>query len=264
MTCTCLRLSSRYVKHPGDALLLLPGKGRKTVVSGRVAQGGPGEILVFFHGAGEDAQAVLENGNLSALADAWNLGILLPSVGNSFGLNQGEGEQIHSFLAEELLPWLRGAFSIPLCVGGISMGAYIALSLGLERRDMVERIVSISGAFDLRKAAQFGRICGLELPPALTVMEDCPGESIRRLLEREGGRPRLYFTCGSGDLFYDVNQKTADRARELGYPTRWEACPGLHNWNCWKAAVTSALRWAARAPEEEGGDSCSHVVPYGT
>lgn len=238
MTLTRLKLPSRFLRNPAETILLAPGKNT------------PEKCLLFFHGAGETGQAILDNSPLADIAEARNLWVALPFVGNSFGLDFGEGEQFRAFLTEELLPYLRDAFFVPrgaVYVGGISMGACVALSAGLRQRDFVSGVFSISGAFDLRKAARFGRVCGLEIPPAVADTETRPGEWTRRLLEQYAGSsaPPLYFACGDGDLFYDTNRMAADWARKLGYSARWEESPGLHNWDYWRGAVSHALQWVA-------------------
>ena len=243
MKCTRLQVPSRYVQNTAEVYMITPGEKAE-------------KYLIFFHGAGESVQTVMEHANLVSLAEMRNTGIILPAVDNSFGLNQGEGRQIHSFLTDELLPSLRNAVSVPLCVGGISMGAYIALSAGLERRDIVHRIVSISGAFDLRQAARFGRVCGLEIPSAVAEMESRPGERVCHLLKQcaDGNKPALFFACGDGDLFYDTNRMAADWARELGYSVRWKETPGLHNWDYWREVLPPALQWASMTGDVFYGD----------
>ncbi|MBR4545906.1 MAG: hypothetical protein IKO14_08070 [Oscillibacter sp.] len=233
-----LKIPSRFLRNPAEMILLAPETNA------------PEKSLVFFHGAGESGQAILDNSPLADIAEAQNLRIALPFVGNSFGLNCGEGEQVRAFLTEELFPYLRDVLFVPpgaVCVGGISMGACVALSAGLEQRDFVSGVFSISGAFDLRKAARFGRVCGLEIPSAVAETESRPSEWTRHLLERYAGRgaPSLYFACGDGDLFRDVNRATALRAMELGYSVRWQETPGLHNWDYWREALPPALQWAA-------------------
>ena len=245
MTCNRLRIPSRFLRNPAEIILLIPGKGAN--------RNAPEKCLLFFHGAGENPQTILDNSPLADLAETWNLRIVLPFVGNSFGLDCGEGERYHAFLSKELIPRLGDALFATagktgsFRIGGISMGAYIALQLGLERRELISGIFSISGAYDLRKAARFGRVCGLEIPPVIAELEARPGECARRLLERYagGGAPPLYFACGNGDLFYDTNRMAADWAQELKYSVRWKDRPGLHNWDYWREALPSVLQWAA-------------------
>ena len=242
MTCNRLKIPSRFLRNPAEMILLTPGTD--------APRNAPEKCLLLFHGAGESGQTMLDNSLLVEMSEACHLCVALPFVGNSFGLDCGEGEQVHAFLTEELLPYLRDFLFAPsgtFCVGGISMGAFIALSLGLERRDFVSGVFSVSGAFDLRKAARFGRVCGLEIPSAVAEMENRPGEWTRRLLKRHAGNgaPPLYFSCGDGDLFYDANRMAADWARKLGYSIRWESHPGLHNWDYWRHALSDALQWAA-------------------
>ena len=248
MDTTYLHIPSRFLRKPVDAIVANPNHAAEQKRS----------CLLFFHGAGESPRTLLENVPLEKWTEAWNARIVFPDLGNSFGLDAGEGKQYHAFLTEELLPCLLDTLfdghctCAPFCVGGISMGAYIALSLGLERQEYFNGIISISGAFDMSKAARFSRVCGLNTPSLLTRIEKQPGEQVYSALKRNAGQnmPPLYFACGYGDLFYDTNRTTADRARELGYSVRQEDNSGLHNWDYWRKALPSALHWAAENTKE--------------
>lgn len=204
---------------------------------------GAEKSLLFFHGVGESGQTILDNSTLADLADAWRFRIVLPSL--------EDFDNTREFVAETLLPSLRDTLPGELWLGGISMGAYVALAAGLQPRNHAAGILCISGAFHMRRAAQFCRICGLDVPAIVTKKESCPGENVRRLLEQSAGHdaPPLYFACGEGDFFYDTNVRAAARARELGYDTRWESVPGLHNWDYWRVAIPPALQWAAGKAE---------------
>lgn len=237
MDCTRLQIASRFLHNPVETVLLTP-----------CHTNGETRCLLFFHGAGESPQAILDNLPLTD-SETRNLTIVLPFMGNSFGLDIGEGKRFHAFLLKELIPFLfaHNGKGVSFHIGGISMGAYIALQLGLECQEFVSGILSISGAYDLRKAARFGRVCGLDIPPVVADMENRPGERADALLTQfiRVDSPPLYFACGDGDLFRDANRITALRAVESGYSVRWEETPGLHNWDYWREALPSALQWAA-------------------
>lgn len=213
---------------------------------------GTGRLLTLLHGAGEGPEDMLRNCDLSALAEALGLAVLLPELGNTFYLDWGEGRCARSCLTEELLPAVRADFGLSArrednVVGGISMGGFGALSLALDGAGRFAGAFSLSGALDLSRAAQLCRICALPPPGDLRAAAQRPearlDERLSDLAARGGSCP-LYLAWGDRDWFLAANRAFADHARSLSLPLTAQERPGQHDWTFWKQALPKALTWS--------------------
>ncbi|MBQ6926994.1 MAG: hypothetical protein IJQ36_01635 [Oscillospiraceae bacterium] len=229
---------SRFLSQSGGSCLLLPGR--------EAARG-----IVLLHGAQETPETILQNIDLEALAEELGAALLLPSLGNSFGLDWGAGQAYRRFLLEELLPW--AGESCPCfagrercIVGGISMGGYAALQLALSCPERFGRAFSISGALALPRAAQLCRICGVPLPALFGEAARLPENSLSGLLEAlaKSARPKptLCLVWGDGDWFRQENVDFAEKAAALGCCVRAEEGRGNHDWHYWRHALPDTLR----------------------
>lgn len=209
----------------------------------------PRRLLTLLHGAGESPETLLESFDLSPWVEN-GLAILLPALQNSFCLDWGDGADTRSALLEELLPAAQTRCALPCerdntLVGGISMGGFAALSLALCARGRFCAAFSLSGALDLKKAAQLLRICGLRAPGDLGKAAERPEARLEERLEEGENRPSLYLAWGDGDWFRQENRSFSQKAGEQRFPVLTDEKPGLHNWDYWKRSLGPALDWAA-------------------
>lgn len=210
--------------------------------------------LFFFHGVGDDAETVLLQTEIAALADEHKAMIVLPSVENSFCLDVNAGTRFRSYLLEELIPYVETVLPVPegrenRIIGGISMGGYGACSLALERPELFSKVFCLSGALDLKAGARFARACGIPLPPPLSGKGEIPEDwDLETLLERAAGGggplPEFYLACSELDSVWKSNRRFAERAEALGVPVELRSGPGAHDWAFWRENLAPAVEWA--------------------
>jgi len=241
MTVYSEKHSSAFLGSALPYTLLLPDNGI------------PRRLLVLLHGAEETPEILLENGGLKDNTPP-DLAILLPSMGNCFYLDWGEGRMFRSALLQELLPAVRARFSLSDArednvLGGISMGGFGALSIALCEPEHFSAAFSLSGALDLKRAAQLFRICQLPPPGDLMQAAYLPEANLTERLEvlAETGtdKPALYLAWGDRDWFRDANRSFAEQAGQPGFSIPAGESPGLHDWVYWKQQLPPALSWAA-------------------
>jgi esterase/lipase superfamily enzyme len=60
-------------------------------------------------------------------------------------------EQYDRYLAEEAVPWFRDAAGVdsPVATIGVSFGAYHAVNFGFRHPDLVDKVVGLSGKYDI-------------------------------------------------------------------------------------------------------------------
>lgn len=215
------------------------------------------KCLWFFHGVGDDGEAVLLHTDIAALCDELDLVVLLPDLENSFCLDVEDNLRFRTYLTEELIPYTTRIFGLSPrredhLLGGISMGGYGACCLGLEQAEFFSKVFCLSGALDLRAAARFSRACGIVLPAPLTAKEPFlrPGWDLLALLDRAadagGAVPEFLLICSKLDTVYKANVRFAERAAEREITAELRSAPGLHDWQFWRENLRPAVEWAVQ------------------
>ena len=126
-------------------------------------------VIFLLHGAGDCGDDWLLHSRVADLADQYQMALIMPSIGNSFYLDGVGGVNAYSYITEELLTYARSIFPLSksrehiyLC--GYSMGGYGAVRMGLLRPDLYRKVISLSGALDIKFAACYFKSCGYALP----------------------------------------------------------------------------------------------------
>lgn len=233
-----IHINSKFLRGGLRAVLLLP------------AAQAPRRLLTLLHGAQESPEILLERFDFSPWIERCGLAVLLPDLGNSFCLDWGEGEAVRTALLRELLPAAQERSGVSAVreanvIGGISMGGFGAMSLALRERELFCAAFSLSGALDLKKAAQLFRICQFSPPGDLCAAAARPEAQWNMLLTQDAVKPALYLAWGDQDWFREANRTFAVTAERQGFSVRAEESPGLHDWCFWNRQLPPALTWAA-------------------
>lgn len=212
------------------------------------------KCLWFLHGVGDCGEDMLLHSHIGDLADEFDLTVILPDVENSFCLDSDPYMPYESYLMKELIPWTMELLPVSKAredhfLGGISMGGYGAVRLGLLHPELFSKVFGLSAALDLGFALRYSRVCQIYLPPALTGKPDYaahPDWDVQGLLERADPAvsPDFLLNCGERDAFFKANALFADRAKELGFRAVLAGSPGDHDWDYWRSALRPAVEWA--------------------
>jgi putative tributyrin esterase len=110
-------------------------------------------VLYLLHGFDADITDWARGTNLSAYATRHQLIIVTPDAGHSWYVNNVSDPKAHfdDFVMKDVIAYVDKNFrTIPepfaRAIGGVSMGGYGAMFLGLEHRDQFAAIGSFSGA----------------------------------------------------------------------------------------------------------------------
>ncbi len=124
----------------------------------------------------------------------------------------------------------------PWAIGGLSMGGFGALRLGLKYPDLFNSIWAHSSA------PRIGWLMADRTPDPV----DAQILTHARHLAAAGTWPEISFDCGTGDDLIGENRQLHGQLDELGIQHHYAEHPGGHTWGYWDVHVRSALAQHAR------------------
>ncbi len=133
-------------------------------------------------------------------------------------------------------------------IGGLSMGGYGAVKLGLKHHDMFASVNSHSGAVgflhDPERARQLS-------PEFRRIFGDDPAggpEDPFAIVEKidHGRIPAMRIDCGTSDFLLDQNRSFHKKLEEMQIPHEYEEFPGGHEWAYWDEHVPQAIAFHAK------------------
>ncbi len=129
----------------------------------------------------------------------------------------------------------------PLCIGGLSMGGYGALMLGMRFADKFRAISSHSAITRLEEMMHF-----VEEPLwSYTSATDLP-DVIDAVRAAQGKLPALRFDCGTEDPLLEGNRHLHRQLTDLGVSHQYHEFEGGHEWPYWRLHVEKSLRFFDR------------------
>ncbi|WP_225048307.1 alpha/beta hydrolase [Lacticaseibacillus kribbianus] len=209
-------------------------------------------VLLLLHGHSDDENSWLQRSRLAAYADDHNTVVIMPRVDRSFYADQPSGIHYYEFVSRELLARCKAWFNLALApartfVGGLSMGGYGALKIGLNNPDQFAGIYAMSSVPDL--LTRWDREGDSTIGPLFDAnfgsrdrlqgsVSDVPFITTHW---QDARRPFIRMLCGTEDSLYPENQAYAALAQQHGFDCQFESVPGDHEWAVWDYGVQEAL-----------------------
>lgn len=126
----------------------------------------------------------------------------------------------------------------PLCIGGLSMGGYGALSLGGR---FPERFRAISGHSSITRLDQMAMFVE---EPLADYSASCAWPDVIDILQANREHlPALRFDCGLADPLIEANRILHLQLTEAGIAHVYEEFEGGHEWPYWQRQVERTLRF---------------------
>ncbi|CEN27897.1 alpha/beta hydrolase [Lactococcus piscium] len=218
------------------------------------------KTLYLLHGFGGSQDDWLDYTNLRTLAELHNLAIVLPAAENSFYENIGGiGGDYSDFVGQEIVDFTRRAFPLSdkredTFIGGLSMGGFGALRLGMLYHKTFSKIISLSGAFiidnitDIKPDhrdmiadyAYYRRIFG-DLKQLKGSDKDpiyCVDQAIS-----SGLVPEVYQAVGTEDFLLEENHNMRDALATRQICLDYHESSGIHDWQFWNTYLPKAIDW---------------------
>ena len=120
----------------------------------------------------------------------------------------------------------------PLCIGGLSMGGYGALSLGSR---FPRRFRAISGHSSITRLEQMAQF--VEEPLSDYTAECQTSNVIDSMLANKDLLPPIRFDCGNVDELIEANRQLHQEMTSAEIPHQYQEFPGGHEWPYWQEHV---------------------------
>jgi putative tributyrin esterase len=215
---------------------------------------GPGPYPVFYllHGYSDDHQTWLLQSRLLVYMQSLPMIVVMPDGEHSFYSDALEGDPYEQHFLKEVMGIVEGSFNAKQgararCVGGLSMGGFGAMMLGLRYPELFASIGAHSSAFDAARRtlgwepikSDLRRIMG----PASKTNQHRLNHDPFVLAEKIDRKklPAIYFDCGDEDGLLQSNRDFEAHLTKLRLPHDYREFPGNHNWDYWDIHIQDSL-----------------------
>ncbi len=243
---------AEQLMHPTTVKVVLPDDGNIEY------------SMYFLHGSYCDAQNCLDNMDTEAMANKYNMAIIIPDCGNFFYIDQGMPVGNYGkFVGRELVEITRRKFNLPkerekTIIAGFSMGGYGAIRNGLINSKRFGHIIALSGAFLFEN--NVNTLEGTRYAYMKKNLFDSqfgeyslPGNHdkdyrflINKLIEENKDIPKIYMTAGIEEILAPLSDEFGKYLDTLDVDFKYEKFCGGHDWEFWKERIEPAIDWCIR------------------
>jgi S-formylglutathione hydrolase FrmB len=209
----------------------------------------PWATFYLLHGLSDDNTIWTRRTSIERYVADLPLAVVMPDGGRGFYTNAVDGDAYENDLLEDVMDLVERTFPVKAersgrAIGGLSMGGYGAIKLGLKHPERFASVHSHSGAVgflrgDTKRAKthypEFDRVFGRS--PA-----EGPEDPFAIVKRIDHGRiPRMRIDCGTEDFLLDQNRAFHAHLESLHIPHEYQEFPGGHDWAYWDTHIQEAI-----------------------
>ena len=229
-------------------------------------------VLWLLHGSSGDNDCWVRFTRLESWAEQYKIAVIMPDCRLSAFCDMDQGPAYYTFVTQELPEVCRSIFPIlegreDTYIGGLSMGGYGALKIGLRNPEAYSLILNLSGGVDrvahVERTVREGRLTGLHNLHALratfgdlSIVEGSENDvfALVENLARSGPKkPKIFTSIGTKDPHWDENVRLRSLMIKHDYEVYWEQGPYIHDWTNWNHYLELAMAWIER--QRQGGEA---------
>ena len=214
----------------------------------------PWSVYYLLHGLSDDHTIWMRRTSIERYVAGLPLVVVMPDGGRGWYANAVEGYAHEDDLIKDVVGLVDRTFPVKAersgrAIGGLSMGGYGAVKVGLKHHEMFASVNSHSGALaalhsevaaSKNLSPEFTRIFG----PKPTDGPEDPFAIVRKI--DHGRIPAMRIDCGTDDFLIDHNRKFHAHLEALRVPHEYQEYPGSHDWAYWDLHVREAVDFHAR------------------
>jgi S-formylglutathione hydrolase FrmB len=213
----------------------------------------PWSVFYLLHGLSDDHTIWMRRTSIERYVAGLPLAVVMPDGGRGWYSNAAAGDAYEDDLIKDVVALVDRTFPVKAeasgrAIGGLSMGGYGAVKVGLKHAEKFGSINSHSGAVGMlhdvseakKLSPEFERIFG----PA---PKDGPEDPFSIVQKMDHGKiPPMLLDCGTEDFLLAQNRAFHAHLDELHIKHEYNEFPGAHNWEYWDLHVREAIAFHVR------------------
>jgi S-formylglutathione hydrolase FrmB len=242
--------------------------GKQTSATVILPETGTGPFPTFYllHGLTDDHTTWLRRSRIEWYVRDLPIIVVMPDGYRSFYTRPVDGPDFAKHIGEELPAFIERNFQAKAersarAIGGLSMGGYGALRVGLGYADRFCSVNSHSGAVAW---GNFDYKTGPAAPASLNGRGEAFLRELRRIFGDDprgtdhdvvelakralaaGRLPELLIDCGTEDFLIEDNRAFVAQLKAANVPHVYREFPGVHDWDYWDLHIREALAFHAK------------------
>lgn len=217
----------------------------------------PWSTFYLLHGLSDDHTIWTRRTRLEVYAENLPMLIVMPDGYRGFYTRHESGPDYAAYIADEVVDFIERTFNVKRsrtarAIGGLSMGGYGALRIGLGYPDRFQSITSHSGALMHGTHIKGKPPGGLTIDEYRATFGRSPAGTDHDLLHlarrarKAKSLPAIRIDCGTEDFLLDANRTVHAQLVRDKIPHDYEEFPGAHTWDYWDTHIQRALQFHAQ------------------
>ncbi|MFC1745104.1 alpha/beta hydrolase [Candidatus Riflebacteria bacterium] len=209
----------------------------------------PYPVLYLLHGLSDNHSTWLRNTALERYCRKYPFLIVMPDGGKDWYCDTKAGKY-ETFIASELFDYINRFFPTRKerkfrGIGGLSMGGYGAMKIGLKYPKKFCCISSHSGVFQSEPKKFLGNYKG-DNKFVLVFQDENNVFKLAKCCPRKY-LPGIYMDCGEADQLFKENKQYHQYLTQLDIEHTFKKFPGGHTWAYWDKHIKDAMAFQATA-----------------
>ena len=208
----------------------------------------PWAVLYLLHGLSDDHTTWMRRSCIERYTLGYPLMIVMPDGGRNWYTNAQEGEAYEDDLLKDVIGLIENDFPVRAersgrAIGGISMGGFGAVKLGLKHPDKFASVHSSSGLPALLRNPAEAKTLSPEVPRIFGAKPTDGPEDPFHLAAKAAPKalPGFRIDCGEHDPFLAQNRDFHQHLEALKLDHQYHEFPGAHSWSYWDLRLQEAI-----------------------
>lgn len=223
------------------------------------AIGRPWSVFYLLHGLSDDHTIWMRRTSVERYVAGLPLVVVMPDGGRGWYTNAKEGFAYEDDLIKDVVGLVDRTFPVKAerggrCIGGLSMGGYGAVKVGIKHHEMFASLNSHSGAVGIMHDPERVKSLGDEFTRIFGKSPtDGPEDPFSLVKSVDHGRlPAMRIDCGTDDFLLAENRAFHKHLTDLHVAHEYEEFAGGHDWAYWDKHVQDAIAFHVRTLKLKG------------
>ena len=213
----------------------------------------PWSVYYLLHGLSDDHTTWSRRSCIERYTLGYPLMIVMPDGGRGWYTNALDGDAYEDDLLQEVVGMIDKNFPVKAerkgrALGGLSMGGFGAIKIGLKHPELFVSINSQSGVLGFLRDPTESKVLSPEFTRIFGESPTDGPEDPYQLAARANRKklPAIRIDCGVEDPFIEQNRAFHKHLEALDIAHEYEEATGTHCWRYWDHHVQTAVDFHRR------------------